>query len=95
MIIKSTSDDEAVVIDADNLSELHVELGEGETLGALGQVEGTHAWLDIATLRSVGEQSASSPAWPDEFARMITYATDKGWVDQARGAVRAHIVPRC
>jgi hypothetical protein len=94
MIIRSTSGDEAEVVDADNLRELHVEVGEGETLGALGEIEGTHAWLDIATLRRLAAPSASSSAWPDEFDGMIAYATAKGWVDEDRAAVRAHMVLR-
>jgi hypothetical protein len=49
-----------------------------------------HVWISIARLRALG-RAYGSPRWQTGCDGMIGYATSKGWVDQERRLVRAHI----
>jgi hypothetical protein len=87
----------ATVVDAANLRQLHAEFrgmddaAAGAALAAagLGTVDGEHAWLDVAALRTAGDGSAE---WLSGFDGMLEYAAGKGWTSADGSAVRAHIV---
>ena len=66
--------------------ELHGALG---TLGSLS-ADGSFAWLDPSALREAARSCGVSEDWDDRYEAMLTYATSKGWVDDA-GRIRAHI----
>ncbi|MGW2651462.1 hypothetical protein ACWC2T_42960 [Streptomyces sp. NPDC001393] len=87
----------ASVADAEDLKSLAVVVGPGvsdETLagaltaGGLGSLDGQHAWLSVAALRSAGEDS---DAWRSGFTKMIEFATSRGWTNESGNAVRAHV----
>ena len=48
------------------------------------------AWVSQGALRAWPELK-DLPAWQDGLAKMLAYAAGKGWIDEARCAVRAHI----
>jgi hypothetical protein len=84
------------VLEADDLKALSVRL-EGcdaddadQILGALGDVDGEHVWLDIAGLISLSPR-AGDDAWRADFDATMDYARSKGWVDAAGERVRAHL----
>ena len=82
--------------DERNLTALSVTLqgcdaaAAAGTLGALGRIDGEHAWLDIAGLRALSPLSAD-PDWLAGFAAAMAYASSKGWTDAAGTHVRAHL----
>ena len=58
-------------------------------LGALGRVAGIDAvWMSAGGLHGLGPDDG---AWRQALAEMIGKAATHGWVDQATGAVRAHV----
>jgi len=88
----------AVVCQADDLKSLSV-VAPGATvnpaaLGDLGEADGGHVWLAIASLRESAAASmpeAERDAWTTGFDGMIAYATSKGWTNEAGTHVRAHV----
>jgi hypothetical protein len=84
--------------DEDDLSRFSIRVPKGSsaelisnsllTAGA-GRIEGDHAAVSVEWLRRC---TMSRPAqWQGDFERMLAYATSKGWMDPAGGAVMAHI----
>ncbi|WP_375476360.1 hypothetical protein [uncultured Jatrophihabitans sp.] len=63
-----------------------------EIMGELGRIEGEHAWLDIAQLKSLGPVPRSC-SWDERFAQAMGYAKDHGWTDPSGKFVRAHVEP--
>ncbi len=65
--------------------------GLGEQLAGTGvaSVE-EHAWIEIDAVRRLAGDAAT-PEWNESFATMLDYARSKGWVDDERGTVRAHV----
>jgi hypothetical protein len=62
----------------------------GALAGIGGKLEDEHAWIPIAWMRrrpGLGEDAD----WLKGLQGMLDFATRKGWVDEARGLVRAHI----
>jgi len=58
-------------------------------LGDLGRAAGIDAvWMSPGGLRGLGPDDG---AWHQALAEMIGKAAAHGWVDQATGAVRAHV----
>jgi hypothetical protein len=53
-------------------------------------VDGDYCWVPPQWLVEKSQLAADS-AWHKAFAAMLAYAKSKGWVDEATGAVRAHI----
>lgn len=49
-----------------------------------------HVWISIARLRSLG-RAFGGPTWQTGCDGMLGYARSKGWVDDERRMVRAHI----
>lgn len=54
----------------------------------LGTLDGDHAWLSIAALKSAG--SGRGAEWDRDFDAMISYASSRGWTSD-EGTVRAHL----
>jgi hypothetical protein len=83
------------VDDAENLNALSVELracppgAPGELPGALGRIEGDHAFLEIKALRALVPLPHSC-SWDERFDQAMEYAGKHGWTD-AQGHVRAHV----
>ncbi len=91
---------EARVVDIDNLSALHLALGEvtdeeaGEVLerAGLGRIkDGDTAFLDAAALRAAAEPRASAPNWATRWDEMIAHARGKGWLSEDGASIQVHI----
>lgn len=82
--------------EAENLRGLSVELRScdhiraASLLGSMGRLEDQHVWLDIAALRALSPLSGDAE-WAAGFDGVMTYAESKGWLDDTRTRVRAHI----
>lgn len=83
---------------ADDLRSLSL-VAEGDdaalarALAGAGRIDAdrAHAWVAPAALdRLAGRQDDAG--WREGFAAMLAFAHSRGWVDQATGEVRVHIV---
>jgi hypothetical protein len=52
--------------------------------------EDDHIWIALSRLYELGEVYGG-PDWRAGCDGMIKFATSKGWVDEQRGRVRAHV----
>jgi hypothetical protein len=91
---------EVRVVDVDNLTRLHLALGEvtdeeaGEALeqAGLGRLEDAdNAVLDIAALRAAAEGRARASDWAERFDGMVAAAQDKGWTTDDGAGLRVHV----
>jgi hypothetical protein len=91
---------EARVVDIDNLSALHLALGEvtdeeaGEVLVAAGlgrMGDGDIAFLDAAALRATAEPRASTADWATRWDAMIEHARGKGWLTEDGTSIQVHV----
>ncbi len=91
---------DARVVDVDNLSALHLALGEvtdeeaGEVLerSGLGRIEdGDTAFLDASALRAAAEPRATAPDWATRWDEMIASARSKGWLSEDGTTIQVHI----
>ena len=55
--------------------------------------DGEHVMVAVDAVRRLADGRVG-PTWPDELAKMIDYAAGKGWTDEDRTHVRAHIERR-
>ena len=59
--------------------------------GADAEADGDeHVWIAISRLHALGEKHGDAD-WRKGCDGMLAFATSKGWVDEARQLVRAHI----
>jgi hypothetical protein len=88
------------LVDVDNLTSLHLALGEvtdeeaGEALeqAGLGRLEDAdNAVLDTAALRAAAEGRAGAPDWGERFDGMVARARDKGWTTDDGAGLRVHV----
>lgn len=91
---------EARVVDVDNLSRLHLALGEvtDEEASAvleragLGRIQdATTAFLDVAAVRAAAEGQATAPDWPDRWEAMVAGAREKGWTADDGTSLQVHV----
>jgi hypothetical protein len=82
---------EARVVDVDNLTRLHLALGEVTDdeasevleLAGLGRIQDADtAFLDAAALRAAAEPRATAPDWADRWEAMVAGAREKGWLSE-------------
>lgn len=64
--------------------------GDLKSLSVRIESGATHMWLKPEDIVALVGDLAQNPEWNEAFAGMITYATSKGWTNDA-GEVRAHI----
>jgi hypothetical protein len=91
---------EVRIVDVDDLSRLHLALGEvtddeadGALQGAgLGRLldEGT-GLLDTAALRAAAGALAHAPDWGERFDAMVDDARERGWVSDDGATLRVHV----
>ena len=55
-----------------------------------GGTDTGHVWLDVAELGRRAHPSDDA-RWRTRYDAMIAYAADKGWTDDTRSVVRAHL----
>jgi hypothetical protein len=91
---------EARVVDVDNLTALHLALGEvtdeeaAEVLerAGLGRfTDGETAFLDTAALRAAAEPRATAPDWSARWDAMIAHARGKGWLSDDGASLQVHV----
>jgi hypothetical protein len=91
---------EARVVDVDNLTALHLALGEvtdeeaSEVLerSGLGRLKDADvAFLDTAALRAAAEPRATAADWPTRWDAMIAYARTQGWLSDDGASVQVHV----
>jgi hypothetical protein len=91
---------EARVVDIDNLTALHLALGEvtdeeaGEVLerAGLGRIQdGDIAFLDAAALRAAAEPRATAADWATRWDAMIAHARSKGWLSEDGASLQVHV----
>jgi hypothetical protein len=91
---------EARVVDVDNLSALHLALGEvtdeeaAEVLerAGLGRFRDSDtAFLDVAALRAAAEPRATAPDWQARWDEMVALARAKGWLSEDGAGLRVHV----
>ena len=91
---------DARVVDVDNLTALHLALGEvtdeeaGEVLerSGLGRMgDGDIAFLDAAALRAAAEPRATAPDWGTRWDEMIAHARAKGWLSADGASIQVHV----
>lgn len=91
---------EARVVDIDNLSALHLALGEvddeeaGEVLerAGLGRMgDGDIAYLDAAALRAAAEPRAQAADWATRWDAMIAHARSNGWLSEDGASIQVHV----
>ena len=90
---------EVRVVDVDDLSRLHLALGEvtdeeaDEALRAagLGRLEDAETGvLDTEALRAAAQRSGSGD-WGRRFADMVEHAREKGWTDDGGATLKVHV----
>ena len=91
---------QARVVDVDNLTALHLALGEvtdeeaAEVLerAGLGRFQDADtAFLDAAALRAAAEPRAAAPDWADRWDAMVARARSKGWVSDDGASLQVRI----
>ena len=91
---------EAKVVDVDDLSRLHLALGQvtdeeaAEVLerSGLGRLKDSRtALLDAAALRAAAEPRATAADWVDRWDAMVAAARSKGWVSEDGASLQVHI----
>ncbi|MGZ4506736.1 MAG: hypothetical protein ACXVX8_05895 [Blastococcus sp.] len=91
---------EVRVVDVDNLTSLHLALGEvtdeeaGEVLerAGLGRFQdGEIAFLDAAALRAAAEPRATAVDWASRWDAMVAHARGKGWVSEDGASIQVHV----
>ncbi|GGJ35185.1 hypothetical protein [Streptomyces brasiliensis] len=73
-----------VVVDGDRDEALR-RLGRAGVTG-----DGEHVWIPAELLRTLAGRAVDSD-WEASLSGMIAYALSRGWYDERRGAVRAHL----
>ena len=91
---------EARVVDIDNLTQLHLALGEvtdeeaAEVLErtGLGRIQdGDTAFLDAAALRAAAEPRATAADWATRWDAMVAGARAKGWLSDDGARLQVHV----
>jgi hypothetical protein len=91
---------EVRIVDVDDLSRLHLALGEVTDDEAdavlrqagLGRLQDEKTGLlDAAALRAAAGAQAGSPDWGERFDAMVDAARDRGWVADGGATLRVHV----
>jgi hypothetical protein len=95
VIVRLHADADPELVDLDRLDRLHAEasvpLSDVRLAGWCRSTDDdAHVWLDVARCRSIGT-AAAGDAWGERFDEMIADAASKGWTNEARTDVRAHV----
>jgi hypothetical protein len=91
---------EVRVVDVDDLSRLHLALGEvtDEEADAalrdagLGRIQDAQTGLlHTAALRAAAGDRAGSPDWAEQFDAMVDAAREHGWVSDDGATLQVHL----
>jgi hypothetical protein len=92
VLIAVAADGRISLAEPDDFRRFSIRLAEGEparrAMAAALRPDGEdHAWVPADLVRRLAGGDA---AWEEGFAKMLAFATGRGWVD-GDGAIRAHI----
>ena len=91
---------EARVVDVDDLTSLHLALGEvtdeeaSQALerAGLGRLrDADTAFLDAAALRAAAEPRATAADWVARWDQMVARARSRGWVSEDGASLQVHV----
>jgi hypothetical protein len=86
---------EARVVDVDNLTALHLALGEVTDVlerSGLGRLKDADtAFLDAAALRAAAEPRATAPDWSTRWDAMVAHAASSGWLSDDGASLQVHV----
>jgi hypothetical protein len=91
---------QARVVDVDNLTALHLALGQvtdeeaAEVLerSGLGRFQDAEtAFLDAAALRAAAEPRATAADWADRWDAMVAKARSQGWLSEDGASLQVHV----
>ncbi|MGV7123117.1 hypothetical protein [Sphingopyxis sp. 550A] len=98
MIVSLAKDGTVTLESPENFRGFHVasaidRVRHADAAGALSAMkmvlDGDQVWVPLAWLEAQG--APFGEPWRADFDGMIAYARKMGWVDDDRGAVRAHV----
>ena len=69
--------------DPDGLARALAERG-------VGRRDGDDAWVQVEAVRRLAAGRVGT-SWERDFAAMVDFARDKGWLDASGTAIRAHV----
>ncbi|MBM3598276.1 MAG: hypothetical protein FJX35_08680 [Alphaproteobacteria bacterium] len=98
MFVRIATDLRVTLEEPHDFKRFHVEIprsvdaaAASRALGATARLEGSDkAWVSETALRG-WPSVRDDKAWQDSFGGMLAYARKKGWIDEATGAIQAHI----
>lgn len=97
MIVRIQEDGTLALDDADTFTAFSVQAPAHDAtaiaaaFGTDGEMrDDDHVWISIARLHALGDEHGGE-GWREGCDGMIAFATSKGWVDEAKGLVRAHV----
>ncbi len=91
---------EVRVVDVDDLTTLHLALGEvtddeaDEALreAGLGRLQDPDTgFVDVEALRTAAQPQAGEGDWSDRFERMVEHAREKGWLSDDGESLQVHV----
>jgi len=91
---------EARIVDVDNLTALHLALGEvtddeaAEVLerAGLGRFQDSDTvFLDVAALHAAAQPRGTAADWQAQWDAMIAKARSKGWLSEDGATVQVHV----
>ena len=92
---------EARVVQIDDLTSLHLALGQvtddeaAEVLerSGLGRLQDADtAFLDVAALHAAAQPRASAADWQTQWDAMLATARSKGWLSEDGASLQVHVV---
>ena len=93
---------EVQVADVDDLSRLHLALGQvtdeeadaALRAAGLGRLTGGDTGVvSVAALRAAAEPRATGDDWGDRFDAMVIFAAEKGWTADDGAGLQVHVEP--
>jgi hypothetical protein len=57
---------------------------------AVARLDGDDAWVQVEAVRGLAAGRVAA-GWENDFAAMLAFARDKGWLDASGRAIRAHV----
>lgn len=86
------------LVDHADFGGFHVAVAGGDVdderlpavLAPHGRLDGAHAWIDVDAVVALAGSGADAE-WRTGFGGMLAYAREKGFLDDAGTAVRAHL----
>ena len=90
---------EVQLVEPEDCKRFHVAArgGDAEALGAVLPAHGLgrlipsgDALIEIDVVRRLAQGQVPA-GWDEDFAAMVDYAESKGWLDERREAIQAHV----